>query len=61
MSDQITSFDPNIPKEEVDRLFRKLADTRLPQIPVVPDAGDDYGTLLTLFHCSNVNICQAPP
>ena len=41
----MTAFDPNIPKEEVDRLFRKLADTRLPQIPVVPDAGDNYGTL----------------
>jgi hypothetical protein len=42
MSD-IKPFDPTIPKEEVDRLFRKLADTRLPQTPVVPDAGDDYG------------------
>jgi hypothetical protein len=42
MSD-IRSFDPNIPKDEVDRLFRKLKDTRLPQIPVVPDAGDDHG------------------
>jgi hypothetical protein len=42
MSD-IKPFDPTIPKQEVDRLFRKLADTRLPEIPVVPDAGDDYG------------------
>lgn len=40
---EITPFDPNIPKDEVDRLFRKLKDTRLPQIPVVPNAGDDYG------------------
>jgi hypothetical protein len=40
----IHPFDPTIPQEEVDRLFRKLADTRLPEIPVVPDAGDDYGT-----------------
>lgn len=46
MSDKITPFDPNIPKEEVDRLFRKLADTRLPEIPVVPDAGDEYGPSL---------------
>lgn len=44
MSD-IKPFDPNIPQEEVDRLFRKLKDTRLPEIPVVPDAGDDYGKL----------------
>ncbi|KAH3920305.1 hypothetical protein HBI56_068190 [Parastagonospora nodorum] len=42
----IKPFDPNIPKEEVDRLFRKLADTRLPQISVVPDAGEDYGPSL---------------
>jgi len=41
----IKPFDPNIPQEEVDRLFRKLKDTRLPDIPVVPDAGDDYGAL----------------
>jgi hypothetical protein len=45
MSD-IKPFDPTIPKDEVDRLFRKLADTRLPKIPIVPDAGDDYGILL---------------
>ena len=42
MSD-IKPFDPTIPQEEVERLFRKLKDTRLPEIPVVPDAGDDYG------------------
>jgi hypothetical protein len=41
----IKPFDPTIPKDDVDRLFRKLADTRLPEIPVVPDAGDDYGML----------------
>lgn len=41
---EITPFDPTIPQEEVDRLFRKLADTRLPEIPVVPDAEDDYGS-----------------
>ncbi|KAF1963849.1 alpha/beta-hydrolase [Byssothecium circinans] len=45
MSD-ITSFDPTIPQDEVDRLFRKLSDTRLPKMPIVPDAGDDYGPSL---------------
>lgn len=40
---EIKPFDPTIPQQEVDRLFRKLGDTRLPEIPVVPDAGDDYG------------------
>jgi hypothetical protein len=51
----IKPFDPTIPKQDVDRLFRKLGDTRLPEIPVVPDAGDDYGMLeLTL---GNVLLC----
>lgn len=45
MSKKIKSFDPNIPKDEVDRLFRKLKDTRLPEQPIVPDAGWDYGTV----------------
>lgn len=40
---EIKSFDPNIPKDEVERLFRKLKDTRLPEQPIVPDAGWDYG------------------
>jgi hypothetical protein len=39
----IKPFKPSIPKEEVDRLFRKLADTRLPKEPIVPEAGWDYG------------------
>lgn len=46
MSEEIKPFDPNIPQEEVDRLFRKLKDTRLPEIPVVSDAGADYGPSL---------------
>lgn len=45
---EIKPFDPSIPQEEVDRLFRKLKDTRLPDDPIVPDAGDDYGR----FKCS---------
>ena len=43
MSD-IAAFDPEIPRDEVERMFRKLRDTRLPSEPIVPDAGDDYGT-----------------
>jgi len=46
----ITPFDPTIPQEDVDRLFHKLGDTRLPEIPVVPDAGDDYGTQCPCLH-----------
>jgi hypothetical protein len=46
MSEEITPFDPTIPQEEVDRLFRKLVDTRLPTQPIVPDAGEDYGLSL---------------
>lgn len=42
-SEDIVPFEVNIPKEEVERLHRKLADTRLPPKPIVPDAGDKYG------------------
>lgn len=41
----IKPFNPQIPQEEVDRLFRKLRDTRLPKNPIVPDAGEDYGKI----------------
>ncbi|CAN9248993.1 unnamed protein product [Alternaria alternata] len=46
MSSEIKPFDSAIPQPEVDRLFRKLADTRLPTQPIVPDAGEDYGPSL---------------
>ncbi len=38
----INSFDPSIPKKEVDRLFQKLRDTLIPK-EIVPGANDDYG------------------
>lgn len=64
MTDKIIPFDPNISKEEVDRLFRKLADTRLPQVPIVPDAGDDYGTpslsTTRLLH-QTINLTSSRP
>nr|QJQ82474.1 PesI [Pestalotiopsis humus] len=52
MSDSldIRKFNPTIPKSEVDRLWRKLQDTRLPEHPIVPDAGDDYGPPLEWVH-----------
>jgi len=40
---EIKPFIVDIPNEEVDRLKRKLKDTRLPPKPIVPDAGDKYG------------------
>lgn len=44
MSDTaIHEFKVQIPQEEVDRLYRKLKDTRLPPREVVPGAGDKYG------------------
>ena len=46
---QITPFNPQIPDEEVQRLFRKLGDTRLPEQPIVPDAGWDYGKRHCIF------------
>ncbi|KAK3058293.1 hypothetical protein LTR09_001371 [Extremus antarcticus] len=39
----IKPFTVDIPKEEVERLKRKLKDTRLPPKPIVPDAGSRYG------------------
>lgn len=44
----INPFDPTVSQDEVDRLFRKLKDTRLPQYPIVPDSADndDYGAPL---------------
>jgi phospholipase C len=43
MSLKITSFKIDISPSEVERMKAKLKDTRLPQSPIVPDAGDDYG------------------
>lgn len=45
MAEAIKAFDTSIAQEEVDRLFRKLRDTRLPKDAIVPDAGWDYGEL----------------
>lgn len=39
----IQPFQIDIPKEEVDRLNRKLKDTRFPGGPIVADAGARYG------------------
>jgi hypothetical protein len=36
-------FIVDIPRSEVDRLKRKLQDTRLPPKEIVPGAGDKYG------------------
>ncbi|KAI0484866.1 Alpha/Beta hydrolase protein [Xylariaceae sp. FL0804] len=43
MLPEIRDFDPTIPQPEVDRLWNKLRDARLPEQPIVPDAGDEYG------------------
>lgn len=42
-SSDIEPFKVDIPREEVDRLKRKLQDTRLPPKEIVPNAGDKYG------------------
>lgn len=39
----IQPFKIDIPKDEIDRLKRKLQDTRIPKQPIVPGAGSDYG------------------
>ncbi|KAJ9604108.1 hypothetical protein H2200_011631 [Cladophialophora chaetospira] len=38
----ISSFKIDIDSKEVNRLKRKLEDTRIPKEPIVPDAGGDY-------------------
>lgn len=43
MIDTIRSFKVDVPKAEVDRLIRKLKDTRIPTQDIVPGAGSDYG------------------
>jgi hypothetical protein len=47
----IVPFRVDIPQSEVERLKRKLADTRLPPKEIVPDAGDKYGQSSRL-HCT---------
>ena len=43
MTEEIRPFKVDIPKAEVDRLLRKLKDTRIPTEDIVPGAGEDYG------------------
>jgi hypothetical protein len=42
-TEEITPFKVEIPKEEVERLKRKLRDTRLPPREIVPGAAGRYG------------------
>ncbi|KAM3420014.1 hypothetical protein BST61_g3325 [Cercospora zeina] len=51
-SSDIQPFKVDIPKEEVDRLKRKLKDTRLPPKEIVPNAGTKYGP--TYEWCKNL-------
>jgi hypothetical protein len=48
----IVPFKVDIPRSEVDRLKRKLQDTRLPPKEIVPDAGNRYGMLSGMLACS---------
>ena len=40
---EVKPFEIDIPAEEIERLKRKLKDTRLPGREIVPGAGDRYG------------------
>jgi hypothetical protein len=42
---EIVPFKVDIPRSEVDRLKRKLQDTRLPPKEIVPGAGNKYGMM----------------
>lgn len=43
MMDNVRPFQVDVTQKEVDRLLRKLQDTRIPTQDIVPDAGSDYG------------------
>lgn len=43
MSTDIRPFKISVPKDEVDRYYRKIRDTRVPTRDIVPDAGSEYG------------------
>jgi len=46
----VSPFKIDIAKEEVERLRRKLQDTRIPLDPIVPEARRDYGPSIEWFH-----------
>ncbi|CAG9993911.1 unnamed protein product [Clonostachys byssicola] len=46
----IEPFKVDVPQDEVDRLIRKLKDTRIPKKEIVPGAGSDYGPSIEWFH-----------
>lgn len=43
MSEEVKPFKIDIPKEEVERYYQKIRDTRVPTQDIVPNAGSDYG------------------
>lgn len=43
MTDEIRPFKIDIPKEEIERYYRKIKDTRVPKKDIVPGAGREYG------------------
>lgn len=43
ISDEIRPFKIDIPQPEVERVLRRLKDTRIPTSDIVPGAGSDYG------------------
>jgi hypothetical protein len=45
----IVPFKVDIPQSEVDRLKRKLKDTRLPPKEIVPNAGNKYGMISNML------------
>jgi hypothetical protein len=56
MSDSdVVPFKVDIPRSEVDRLKRKLQDTRLPPKKIVPEAGNKYGRIAVQIHIHRTN------
>ena len=43
MSEEIKPFKVAVPKDEIERYYQKIRDTRVPAKDIVPNAGSDYG------------------
>jgi hypothetical protein len=54
---KITKFKLEISQAEVERLQRKLQDTRLPEREIVPDAGSDYGSYKVSYRKGISALC----
>ena len=53
---EVKPFDPSFPQEDVERLYRKLGDTRIPS-EIAPGAKDDYGLKILPLSLISPQMC----